>query len=254
MNRTKLTLIGIGVGDPRHLTLEAVAALGQVDVFFVVDKGPDRAELTELRTRILAIHRPDGAYRTVVIRDAERDRAPAGYRAEVEAWHAKRAALWADAIEANLGEGEHGGFLVWGEPALYDSTLRILETVQQERGVVFSLDVVPGISSIQLLAARHRIPLNRVGQAVHVTTGRALRSGDVPDHGDIVVMLDGVCSFASVDFEADIYWGAYLGSPDEVLVSGRLADVSATIQRVRSEARARHGWIMDTYLLRRKDD
>jgi precorrin-6A synthase len=36
-------------------------------------------------------------------------------------------------------------------------------------------------------------------------------------------------------------------------VSGRLLEVSGAIERIRGEARARKGWIMDIYLLRRRD-
>ena len=49
----------------------------------------------------------------------------------------------------------------------------------------------------------------------------------------------------------EIYWGAYLGTPDEILISGKLADVADEIQRRRAEARRANGWIMDTYLMRR---
>jgi precorrin-6A synthase len=66
-------------------------------------------------------------------------------------------------------------------------------------------------------------------------------------------MLDGEQSFGAIDPEGlDIYRGAYLGTPDEILLAGPLAALSAEITRARAEARARHGWIMDTYLLRRR--
>ena len=54
------------------------------------------------------------------------------------------------------------------------------------------------------------------------------------------------------DADLDIYWGAYLGTPDEVLVHGDLQQVKGEIQRLWAEHRARKGWIMDTYLLRRR--
>ena len=47
--------------------------------------------------------------------------------------------------------------------------------------------------------------------------------------------------------------GAYLGGPDEILRAGRLPEVAADIDATRAAARARKGWIMDTYLLRRRD-
>ena len=118
------------------------------------------------------------------------------------------------------------------------------------QSVAFELDVIPGITSVQALAARHRIALNRIGGPVHITTGRQLAKGMSGD--DVVVMLDGDCAFKTVkDGNVDIYWGAYVGTADEILVAGRLAERSAEIERVRAEARARHGWIMDTYLLRK---
>jgi precorrin-6A synthase len=247
----ELLLIGIGVGDPDHLTVQAVNALGRVDVFFVINKGPDKVELAELRSEICRRHRPDGGFRVVEIDDPVRDRDPSDYRSAVRAWHDRRATLYQQAIIGSLAEDQCGAFLIWGDPALYDSTLRIIDRiVDQDRGVL-SVAVIPGISSVQVLAARHRIPLNRIGEAVHITTGRKLAAGQVPEEGDLVVMLDGACAFTTVTFDATIYWGAYLGTPDEVLVSGPLRQVSTEIQRVRREARAAHGWIMDIYLLRR---
>jgi precorrin-6A synthase len=63
-------------------------------------------------------------------------------------------------------------------------------------------------------------------------------------------MLDAQTAFTE-HLDADIYWGAYLGTPDEILISGPLREVASEIEKVRAEARDRKGWIMDTYLLRR---
>jgi len=64
-------------------------------------------------------------------------------------------------------------------------------------------------------------------------------------------MLDGEQSFKKVeDPDVEIYWGAYVGTADEILVSGRLADVAGEIEAERARARAEKGWIMDAYLLR----
>jgi precorrin-6A synthase len=69
---------------------------------------------------------------------------------------------------------------------------------------------------------------------------------------DVVVMLDAQQAFAQLEgADLEIYWGAYLGTPDEILISGRLPDVAEEIARVRTEARTRKGWMFDTYLLRR---
>ena len=87
-----------------------------------------------------------------------------------------------------------------------------------------------------------------------ITTGRKLVEGFPNNADSVVVMLDGQSAFKSVDGDIEIYWGAYIGTEDEVLVSGRLREVLDEIERVRKEARERKGWIMDTYLLRKPDE
>ena len=68
----------------------------------------------------------------------------------------------------------------------------------------------------------------------------------------VAVMLDGQCSFETLEPEGiSIWWGAYLGLPNEVLRQGLLAEVGPEIVALRDAARAEHGWIMDTYLLER---
>jgi precorrin-6A synthase len=142
-----------------------------------------------------------------------------------------------------------GAFLAWGDPSLYDSTLRILDALIAEADEVgISYDVIPGITAIQALTARHRIPLNDVGEPVLITTGRQLRAHGLS--GSAVVMLDADCSFQGCPPETRIWWGAYLGTDDELLVAGTLGEVGTRIATLRAEARARNGWIMDIYLLR----
>jgi precorrin-6A synthase len=68
--------------------------------------------------------------------------------------------------------------------------------------------------------------------------------------GAAVVMLDADCSFLECPRDTNIWWGAYLGTPDELLVAGTVGGVGEQIVTERAEARERHGWIMDTYLLR----
>ncbi|GLO31425.1 precorrin-6A synthase [deacetylating] [Pseudomonas putida] len=245
-----LLLIGIGPGDPRQVTYEAVDALRQASVFFVLDKGGDKDELLRLRKAILQRYRPEGGYRLVQVADPARDGQADDYLRAVQDWHRQRAALYAQLIEQEIGEGETGAFLLWGEPTLYDSTLRILGLVR-ERGVALRLQVIPGISSVQALAARHQVPLNRIGEPLTVLPGRRLAGQGQIDN--VLVMLDGQCAFARLDDPAlMIYWGAYLGTADEVLIAGPLQTVKAQILEVRERERARKGWIMDSYLLRRE--
>ncbi|MEU1852552.1 precorrin-6A synthase (deacetylating) [Streptomyces sp. NPDC019990] len=248
-------VIGIGAGDPDQLTLQAVRALRDTDVFFIPDKGEVTADLTRLRRHLLGTHIPDGTYRVVEARDPERDRTAGGaaYSPAVGNWRGARAGVYERLIGGELGPDETGAFLVWGDPALYDGTLEILEEVLERGTVAFEYDVVPGISSVSALAARHRTGLNRVAGPVQITTGRRLAEGFPEDVDDVVVMLDAHRAFRQyTQWDVDIYWGAYLGTPDEILVSGPIAEAAPRIERLRAEARERKGWIMDTYLLRRR--
>ncbi|MCX5374062.1 precorrin-6A synthase (deacetylating) [Streptomyces sp. NBC_00015] len=250
----KIHVIGIGAGDPDQLTLQAVRALRSTDVFFVLDKGEVKSDLTRLRHDMLDTHLPDGGYRVVEARDPERDRRAGGaaYSPAVGDWRSARAGIYERLITEELGEHESGAFLVWGDPALYDSTLAILQEVLARGAVTFEYDVVPGISSVSALVARHRTGLNRVARPVQITTGRRLAEGFPEGVDDVVVMLDAHQAFRQyAEEDVDIYWGAYIGTPDEILVSGPIAEAGPRIERLRAEARERKGWIMDTYLLRR---
>lgn len=247
----QLLVIGIGAGDVEQVTLQAVRALNRVDVFFVLDKGEVKQELVALRGKILERYVTGTGYRVVERADPERDRTTAAYASAVQDWRRRRADVCESLVRDELADGQVGAFLVWGDPSLYDSTLGIVDDLVA-RGVAIDHEVIPGVSSISSLVARHRIPLNRVSGAVQVTTGRRLRELGWPDGvDDVVVMLDPQCSFAGLPGDIEIYWGAYLGMPDEVLVRGRIGDVTEEIVRAREEARARKGWVMDTYLLRR---
>ncbi len=238
-------VIGIGAGDPDYVTAQAVRALNDTDVFFAMDKGEAKSDLVGLRRHICERFITEPGYRFVALPDPKRA-ADGDYTQAVADWHSARARLWAEAIEAELGPDGVGAFLAWGDPSLYDSTLRILDQVA--RHVELDFDVIPGITAIQALTARHRIPLNDVGEPVLITTGRQLRATGLM--GSAVVMLDGDCSFLSCPPQTRIWWGAYLGTNDELLMSGQVGDVGERIAAVRAEARAQHGWIMDIYLLR----
>ncbi len=255
----KLLVIGIGAGNPEHLTIQAINAMNTVDVFFLIDKaatvGAGTDALIRLRRDICERFIANRSFRMVEIRDPERDRLPAEYTSEVADWHRQRARLFAAAIADELGPDGVGAFLVWGDPSLYDSTLRIIEQIETDDSgrAAFEYQVIPGVTSVQALAASHRTVLHGIGEPVTITTGRLLANGVADDIANVVVMLDANCTFTSIPGDAfDIFWGAYLGTPDEVIVSGRLADVRDEIVRLRRELRRTNGWIMDTYLLRRR--
>lgn len=248
----KIFVIGIGVGDPDHVTIQAIKALNQVDVFFISDKGAEKAALRDLRTTICERFIENADYRTVGI-DIPQRATTGDYLASVDEWHGRLADIYGRVFEHELEEDKIGGILVWGDPAIYDSTLRIIERVRA-KGLRLHIEVIPGISSVQVLAAKHRIALNQVGESVLLTTGRKLADGFPGKFGSVVVLLDGAQAFAHLaEQDLDIFWGAYLGTKDEILLSGKLADVKDEIEAVRGRAREQHGWIMDTYLLRKSN-
>ena len=250
----KVFVIGIGAGNPDYVTVQAINALNEVDVFFIMDKGQEKEDLVRLRKEICERYIRDKSYRTVETADPPRDRAAASYEPAVRAWHDQRAAIYEQLIGDELGDDECGAFLVWGDPSLYDSTLRIIDQIVARGTVAFDYEVIPGISAVQALAARHRIALNRIGRSIHITTGRKIAEGLPNNIDDVIVMLDADCSFKAVDGgDVDIYWGAYIGTEDEILMSGNLRELMHDIERMRAEAKARKGWVMDTYLLRKRE-
>jgi len=249
-----LLAIGIGAGDPEQVTVQAIRALNRAEVFFVIEKGGAADDLARARREILARYLEGGREpRIVTISDPPRDRGADAYEQAVSQWRARRAEAWEEAIAAALPDDGCGAFLVWGDPALYDSTIAVLEEVRARARIAFEYEVIPGISSLQALAARHRLSWTRVGGAVQITTGRRLAQGLPREADDVLVMLDSGCAFSrfAADEELEIYWGAYVGTERELLISGRLAEVAGEIERARARARERNGWIMDSYLLRR---
>lgn len=253
MTRT-IKIIGVGPGDPDQVTLEAVAAMRSVDYFLVTDKSgttkggmPD--PLVRAREELLDRHL-DQTARVVKVADAPRERreeftgTDAEYRAAVAAWHRARVEKYLAVLAENPGDV---GFLVWGDPAFYDSTIRVVDQIASE--IEIEVDVIPGISSVQLLAARHRLVLHDVGRPLYVTTGRAVREAVEAGHDNLVVMLNRVVDLPGLE-DWRIWWGGNLGTREEELVAGTVGEVLPAIEEARTRLRETTGWVMDIYLLR----
>ncbi|PTQ64756.1 precorrin-6A synthase (deacetylating) [Sphingomonas sp. PP-CE-3G-477] len=246
-----LHLIGIGTGNPQHLTLAAIAAMNAADLILLPRKGDAKSDLIDLRRTICA-DVVAGATRIVEF-DLPQREPDSPYLDAVDHWHDAIADAWTGQIAAHLPNGGKLALLVWGDPSLYDSSLRIADRLR-ERGMAIRVHVEPGITSLQVLTAAHVIPLNTLAAPVLITTGRRLRAGGWPEGVDtLAVMLDGGCAFETLaDERIAIWWGAYLGMPNQSLIAGPLRQVGAQIVRTRASLRAEHGWIMDIYLLRRE--
>ncbi|ERO60894.1 precorrin-6A synthase (deacetylating) [Pseudomonas piscis] len=248
-------VIGIGAGHPDYITIQAIKALNRCDVVFLMDKGPSKDSLIDLRRQLCERYLTERPYRFVEAQTPERERGEVDYQASVKALNREKQQVFERLIDQELEEGQTGAFLAWGDPALYDSTLRILQRILAAGAVQFDYQVIPGITSVQALAAQHKVPLNRIGRSLEITTGRRLAAGQGGDADTRVVMLDAEDSYRQLrNQDLDIYWGAYLGTADEILIAGRLDEVAEEIRRVRLDARQAHGWIMDTYLLRKPED
>ncbi|MFY1656029.1 precorrin-6A synthase (deacetylating) [Micromonospora sp. WMMD1274] len=248
----RLALVGLGPGDPDLVTAQAVRVLNEVDYFLVADKSeqhPGTADLIAMREAICARH-VRKKWRLVTVPDPERDRTdPADYTGAVRTWHEARAVCWEQTLLDNPGDT---AVLVWGDPALYDSSIRLAHRIV-ERGVVdVEVEIVPGLSSVQLLAARHGVVLNTIGGPITITTGRRLLE-DAASGDNLVVMLDGALTCRRLPDPAGwrIWWGANLGSAHEQLGAGHLDRVVDDIWARRAIAKRACGWVMDTYLLRR---
>lgn len=249
-----LLIIGIGAGNPDFITIQAIKALNRSDVVFLMDKGPSKDSLIDLRRELCQRYLTERPYRFVEAQTPERQRGDVDYQASVQALNQDKQQVFERLINEELAEGQTGAFLAWGDPSLYDSTLRILQQILAGGAAQFEYQVIPGITSVQALAAQHKVALNRIGRSVEITTGRRLAAGQAGDADSRVVMLDAEDSYRQLrNQDLDIYWGAYLGTADEILIVGRLDEVADDIQRVRRQAREAHGWIMDTYLLRKPE-
>ena len=241
-----LTLIGIGTGNPDHLTLQAITAMQHADLVLIPLKGDDKADLAGIRRAMLDRHLTKGAVRLAEFDLPRRDAGDPDYLGGVDRWHDAIADAWRGQIDRHLPRGGKVALLVWGDPSLYDSSLRIAARLD------LPVSVIPGITAIQALCAAHAIPLNDLGAPVQITTGRQLRDHGWPEGVErLVVMLDGGCAFDRMPGQTRIWWGAFLGMPQQMLDHGTIAQVGARIIERRAAARAAHGWIMDCYLLAR---
>ena len=250
--RRRVRVVGIGSGGLDQITVEGVAALRASDYALTAVKGPTDP-LIDLRSRLLDRHAPD--VELVGVPDPERDRSSSStsthgnYRGVVLDWHEARSLAWERTMAARPGDV---AIPVWGDPAFYDSTLRILDRIAERGGLELDVQVLPGISALQVLAARHRLVLHEIGGSVTVTTGRRLREGVSAGADNVVVMLNADLPLEEFT-DWHIWWGGNLGDAGETLVAGRVGDVLDELRQARARLRAEHGWVMDVYLLRRDE-
>lgn len=239
----KVFVIGLGPGGFGQLTLDAVDAMNSVDVFLVADSQSDQPDQVWRRSEMLR-RNVKRAHRVITVLD------PANQHPDEAGIDAARLATY-EQIMSGLPAEATVGLLAWGDPALYESVLKVVDSLRSTTAL--QVTVIPGVSAPQVLAAAHEITLNRAGQSVHLTTGRRVLADYSPDLGDVVVLNDDdlVCKALVDEFpDVELFWGAYLGTPDQVLANGALRTVMPDLLDLRSRLVAHHGWIQDIYLLR----
>jgi len=130
----KVFIIGISAGNPDYVTVQAINALNEVDVFFIPNKGTEKAALRNLRTQICERFIKEKTYRFVDVEPLKRTNEFSDYKSNVEEWHTRVEESYEGLLMEGLADGECGAFLVWGDPTLYDSTLRIIERIRSKAG------------------------------------------------------------------------------------------------------------------------
>jgi precorrin-6A synthase len=123
-----LSLIGIGTGNPEHVTLAAVRVLNAADVILLPHKGSRKSDLMDLRRLLCQQLLEDSGRPRVVEFDLPTRKDSADYLSAVEDWHSAIAATWEKLINSELPEGGSVALMIWGDPSLYDSSLRIAGT------------------------------------------------------------------------------------------------------------------------------
>ena len=241
-----INLIGVGTGNLEHLTIAAINILNESDLILVPKKSEDTKDLINLRYEICSKFLKKENKNLVEFKVPERNKEKI-YSESVNDWHEKLAMSWDKAIKNFKGKKNNISLLIWGDPCLYDSSIKISKILFSETNI----SIIPGITSIQVLLSEHKITLNNVGKSVQITTGRNLKSvGFQKYENRTIVLLDGECSFKYLkDKNYYIWWGAYLGMKKQILIKGKLNEVGLKIINERSKARNKYGWIMDVYLL-----
>ena len=208
----EIFLVGVGTGNPAHITLQAIEQLKSANIIIIPRKGDNKSDLADLRyqicNNILGEECPQLFEFDLPTRNNKQS-----YSKAVEEWHETIAKIWIDCIEKAQKDLKKSvksvGLLIWGDPSLYDSSLRIAKRLKPTPQIT----IIPGITSVQALSAAHKITINQIGKPFMITTGRQLINFGCPvDIDTAIIMLDGNCSYRTLEQERYYIWcGAYLG-------------------------------------------
>ena len=204
--------VGVGPGDPEHITLKALRELQAADRVFVPETDASAGTVGRAE-RVVSGHVASSRIERVMF--AMRD-------ADARAGNWDRAG---EAIAAVLRRDETAAFATIGDPNLYSTFTYIANTV---RALVPDVEIrtVPGITAMQDLAARTGVVLVEGAEPLvlmpYTAGDDALRAA--LDRGDTVVvykggrhlpdLLDAVKAAGRID---DAVYGEELGSQQQEL-------------------------------------
>jgi len=245
----KLYLIGIGPGDPKYLTLQAKELIERLELFFVPEKKEGKSELTKKRLEIVKFVKGNRPFSVVPLSFPERKKG-LNYREKVREWRKEKAKILKEALERE--EKEEAGFLIWGDPSLYDGHIEIMKEVEKELEIEW--EVVPGLSSFQVLSAKAKVSLTNIATPLSFHTPRTLRKLKELEH-TVVVFLDNYETFQLFkEKELEICWGAYVGNEEELILKGSIKDLASVIKAQRKVLKEKKGYLMEIYFLKPKED
>ncbi|WP_038056610.1 precorrin-6A synthase (deacetylating) [Thermodesulfobacterium hydrogeniphilum] len=242
----KVYLIGIGPGDPKFLTLQAIETIKNLKTFLIPAKKGNKEDLTRIRKNILKFVHPEENYELIELNFPERKKGR-NYREKIKQWRKEKARIIIEFLKSRNSLKEVG-FLIIGDPCLYDGHIEIFKEVQKE--IPLEIEVIPGISAMQILSAKCKTSLNEIAGTITITTSRGLRKMK-NIFNTTVVFLDNYETFKLFKNQPlEIYWGAYLGTEKEKLIAGKLKDVADTILKERKELKNKNKYIMEIYFLK----
>ena len=132
-----INLIGVGTGNLEHLTLEAINILNESDLILLPKKSEDTKDLINLRYEICSKFLKKENNNLVEFRVPERNKEKI-YSDSVSDWHEKLAISWDKAIKNFKGKKNKISLLIWGDPCLYDSSIKISKILFSGSALVIS--------------------------------------------------------------------------------------------------------------------
>ncbi len=173
MSIGKIYGVGVGPGDPELMTLKAIRLIRDADVIAVPGKDPGNA----VAYKIAAGAVPEIAEKELLgipmpmVKD----------RALIDEAHRKGAAL----LGSVLDQGKTVVYLTLGDPTLY-CTFTYLQHYLEADG--YTVELIPGISSVMASAARLGIPLTEWDEPLHVLPA-SHKTGDALDGPGTYVLM-----------------------------------------------------------------